>query len=54
MSNRSVKMSVKEEEEINKTNAELEEILSKFGWKSATLISIIGKIHKKGKFVSNL
>ncbi|MFX0016391.1 MAG: hypothetical protein ACFFBQ_17120 [Promethearchaeota archaeon] len=37
--------------EIDKTKAELEEMLSRFGWKWAVLASTIGKIYQKGDSV---
>jgi hypothetical protein len=46
-----VKTSVKEKE-INQTKADLEEMLSRFGWKWAVLASTMGKIYRQGEPVS--
>ena len=37
-----------EDEGLNEAKAELEEILSRFGWKWAVLVSTAGKLYEKG------
>lgn len=51
MNSLAVKTSIKEEE-INQTRADLEEMLSRFGWKWAVLASTAGKIYRQGEPVS--
>ncbi|MFX0124650.1 MAG: hypothetical protein ACFFAE_13540 [Candidatus Hodarchaeota archaeon] len=40
-----------EDEQVNKTKAELEEMLSRFGWKWAVLASTMSKIYREGDSV---
>lgn len=47
----SLKTDVKEAE-MNKAKTDLEEILSRFGWKWAVLASTIGDVHQKGAPIS--
>ena len=42
-----------EEGDFLKSKAELEELLSRFGWKWAILVATVGKMHEKGIIVSN-
>ena len=51
MMNTAIKSSVKEDG-IDKTKADLEEMLSKFGWKWAVLASTVGKIYQQNEPVS--
>lgn len=51
MNNISIKSSVNEKG-INETKADLEEMLSRFGWKWAVLASTMGKIYRQGEPVS--
>ncbi len=46
-----IKSSAKEEG-IDRTKAELEEMLSRFGWKWAVLASTVGKVHQQSEPVS--
>ncbi|MFX0170945.1 MAG: hypothetical protein ACFE9L_03400, partial [Candidatus Hodarchaeota archaeon] len=43
----------KQKTERSKSEVEIEEMLSKFGWKWAVMASTIGRIHKNGDKIPN-
>ncbi|MHA2245838.1 MAG: hypothetical protein ACXADY_12810 [Candidatus Hodarchaeales archaeon] len=43
---------IAKEEKLNRTKADLEDMLSRFGWKWAVLASTMGKVYQKGEPVS--
>ena len=53
MNYQSVRIISRNEEESNRAKDELEEILSRFGWKWAVLVSTVGKLYKKGVSIPN-
>ncbi|MHA2112398.1 MAG: DUF2096 family protein [Candidatus Hodarchaeales archaeon] len=53
MNNQAMKILSRNEDVQNKARDELEEILTRFGWKWAVLVSTTGELYKKGESIPN-